>query len=817
MHSRQTTYDLAGQRINTVDAMNIVTHFEYDALGRLTAVVENYLPGVNPTSEINVRTEYTYDVAGNRRTIKDALLHVTNFGYDAFGRMTREVDALSHTTYYTYTASGQQAQKTDANGFTTSYTYDRLGHLLLTDYPVPDVDVRSQYNILGQQTVMTDSVGVTSWVYDGLGRALTITDPFTGTVQYRYDAAGNRTSLIYPDLKTVTYTYDDAGRLETVRDWDNLVTTYTYDRAGRLSTESLPNGVTKTYTYDDAGHLLSLVHARGSETLSSFAYTYDANGNRLTASENTLRPVEGQDLLFADGFEGGDFMLWGGGNLLNGKLSVTTTAAISGTYGMQADITSNTPIYAIDPTPNAETRYRTRFYFDISGLSMGDNKQFKVFQVFNASSNELAAIEIRKSAGDYQVRAAVSTDTGSWSYTSWVTIASGIHALELDWRAASGMNANNGGITFWVDGTEQGNYTNVDNDTRTVDKVWLGALGNIDVFTRGTLSFDLFESRQQNYIGLVPGVQMQPLPVKTDTLFGDGFESGNFTAWSASVADSGDLSVSSAAAISGTNGLQALLDDNFSIYLTDWKPFEETTYRARFYFDPNSIQMVHGDVHYIFVAYNRDSLAVARVELRFSAGDYQVRSEAVNNTTTWSSTPWVTIADGPHALELNWQAATSSGANNGVLTFWVDGVQQGVFTNLVNETRKIDYVHLGAVSGIDPGTRGIYFFDLFESRRTSYIGLVPGAPIQPMPAKTDALFADSFESGDLSAWSTSVIDGGDLAASAAAAIGGNNGLQAVLDDNVLIYATDWRPYEETRYRVRFYFDPNGIVMANNDA
>jgi hypothetical protein len=39
-----------------------------------------------------------------------------------------------------------------------------------------------------------------------------------------------------------------------------------------------------------------------------------------------------------------------------------------------------------------------------------------------------------------------------------------------------------------------------------------------------------------------------------------------------------------------------------------------------------------------------------------------------------------------------------------------------------NDTRRIDQARLGAVSGIDTGTRGTYYFDAFESRRQTFIG-----------------------------------------------------------------------------------------------
>ena len=55
-------YNLRGELISVTDAEGLVTGYEYDALGRLTAVLENYKPGFEATNEINVRTEYTYDI-----------------------------------------------------------------------------------------------------------------------------------------------------------------------------------------------------------------------------------------------------------------------------------------------------------------------------------------------------------------------------------------------------------------------------------------------------------------------------------------------------------------------------------------------------------------------------------------------------------------------------------------------------------------------------------------------------------------------------------------------------------------------------------
>jgi hypothetical protein len=71
---------------------------------------------------------------------------------------------------------------------------------------------------------------------------------------------------------------------------------------------------------------------------------------------------------------------------------------------------------------------------------------------------------------------------------------------------------------------------------------------------------------------------------------------------------------------------------------------------------------------------------------------------------------------------VDWRTSTAAGANNGGLTLWIDGVQQANLTGVDNDTRRIERVRLGAVAGIDTGTRGTYYFDAFESRSLTYIG-----------------------------------------------------------------------------------------------
>jgi hypothetical protein len=104
-----------------------------------------------------------------------------------------------------------------------------------------------------------------------------------------------------------------------------------------------------------------------------------------------------------------------------------------------------------------------------------------------------------------------------------------------------------------------------------------------------------------------------------------------------------------------------------------------------------------------------------------SAG-YRIRTQVFNDATSATNGTYFNISNATHFIEIDWQAATAAGANNGYITLWIDGVQKYTSPGIDNDTRRMEEARLGAVAGIDNGTRGTYFFDAFESRRQTYIG-----------------------------------------------------------------------------------------------
>jgi hypothetical protein len=198
-------------------------------------------------------------------------------------------------------------------------------------------------------------------------------------------------------------------------------------------------------------------------------------------------------------------------------------------------------------------------------------------------------------------------------------------------------------------------------------------------------------------------------------IFKDGFESGNLSAWSASVTNSGNLSVNANAALVGGNGLQAAFTNTSAMYLRDDSPNAEARYRARFYFDPNSISMANGSYIYLLTGRDPANAVILYIQFYSSSPGYQLRARAHDTgLASFLNTPYVTITDAVHLVELDW-------GNDGHLSFWVDGVQQASLTGIQNSGYVMDTVRVGA--GYMSGTiSGAFYLDAFESRRQTYIG-----------------------------------------------------------------------------------------------
>lgn len=198
-----------------------------------------------------------------------------------------------------------------------------------------------------------------------------------------------------------------------------------------------------------------------------------------------------------------------------------------------------------------------------------------------------------------------------------------------------------------------------------------------------------------------------------DAIFADGFESGNFNAWNGGATGGNRISVTTAAKQAGTYGMQA----SATSYVTDNSPVNESSYRARFYFNPNSSS---GSSQDIFVGRTSGGTTMLRVQFqRTGSGTtnnpyvYQIRAGALQGGGT-TYTNWYNISGTTsQAIEISWASG-----NNASFSLSIGGSLKQTLNNLNTNNYKLEQVRLGPSSS----GSGTQYYDSFVSRRYTSIG-----------------------------------------------------------------------------------------------
>ena len=306
---RATTYsyDGLGRLVRTTFADGSYTGSGYNAAGQLTATVQGPVPpgGMNfPPPEF--QTDYTYDAAGRRILVTDALFQDTRFAYDANGNQTTVVDALSHTNNYGYDALNRRTQIIFPDGTTESTGYDALDRRIAVTNQA-GVVTRFGYDALGRLKAVTNAFGssvqmVTRYAYDEVGNQTNQVDALNRTNLFEYDAVGRRTKQILPGNQAQTFGYDAVGNLIRQTNFNSVILTNAYDALNRLTNKASAGGYKISFAYSATGQRTNMVDASGTNTYTydsrdrlltkatpqgTLTYTYDAYGNQATLQSST--------------------------------------------------------------------------------------------------------------------------------------------------------------------------------------------------------------------------------------------------------------------------------------------------------------------------------------------------------------------------------------------------------------------------------------------------------------------------------------------------------------------------------------------------
>ena len=315
-----------------------VSRNEYDAEGRLTAIID---------ADGN-RIEYDHDITGRIETIRDRRGNPTTYIYDDEGNVLLETNALGETITRTYDADRNELSMTNDLGHTTSWSYDERGNqltetnalmetttstyddrnLLLTVldplgipvmtnvYDPNNTNLLTMTDALGHVTTFHWDAGIGSGCSTGASRGTTdallqrttiqpqCIGPFAELPLWQEDARGVRTSFGYDSLGrqitetttrtdefgveqtlTTTMEYDDKGRLFRVTDPEGNVTVTEYNAIDKEEATIDANLNRTEYDYDDRGNLVVTRYP----DLTAEITGYDENGNVISQTDRLGR------------------------------------------------------------------------------------------------------------------------------------------------------------------------------------------------------------------------------------------------------------------------------------------------------------------------------------------------------------------------------------------------------------------------------------------------------------------------------------------------------------------------------------------------
>ncbi|HTB80609.1 MAG TPA: RHS repeat-associated core domain-containing protein [Opitutaceae bacterium] len=394
---RITQYDWCGcgALSSLTDPAGNLTSFAYDLQGRMTG--KQYADGHGYT--------YAYETDSSRlKSVTDALGQVTHYAYNdddtlhqvsytdtsgaalnpatpsvtysydpVYPRVTTRLDGSTDTTYYAYYPVPSSGTTTGANQLesidgplandTITYTYDELGRTLSTS--------------------INGSANASSVIYDALGRVTSATNPL-GQFTYGYvDTTGRLDHIIYPNSQRTNYSYypnsattpgNDDQRLSQIQ---NLVAAgganistfgYTYDANGIIQTWSkqidTALALTSTFTYDAADQLKTAVVPSSSSVSTAYRYLYDKGGNRTSEQiDSAVAAATVNNLNQATGFSSTGPVHFTG--TLSEPAIVTVngqSAAVDSGNHFSADVplapgTHTVAVVATDGSANARTKH----------------------------------------------------------------------------------------------------------------------------------------------------------------------------------------------------------------------------------------------------------------------------------------------------------------------------------------------------------------------------------------------------------------------------------------------------------------------------
>lgn len=245
------TYDAAGRTSSLMDSVGSQSYTR-DSLGRILTVTEN---GKTLTR--------VYDALGRLTSYTDGVGNVMGYQYDGIGRLTALIYPNGSKVTYGYSPAGNLSTVTDWAGRVTSYSYDILNRLTGISRPNGTTQTRT-YDAASQLLQIAELApdGVTvifsgNYGFDAAGQITNET-----TVPVAPPPIANSTQTYDADNRLLSHngaatTFDANGNLLAVAQGFSPAT-FSYDARNRLSAAGA-----LSYTYDAENRRVALTDPTG--------------------------------------------------------------------------------------------------------------------------------------------------------------------------------------------------------------------------------------------------------------------------------------------------------------------------------------------------------------------------------------------------------------------------------------------------------------------------------------------------------------------------------------------------------------------------
>lgn len=271
------TYTNNGDVSTVVDSLGRKTTLYYDRLDRLYAQMD----------PLGNKSYFSHDALDRITKVTDPRGKATTSSYDGFGNLWKLVSPDTGTTTFEYDQYGRRIKMVRSDGSVTTFDYDAAGRLIST--VAGGKEHRFTYdacgNGKGRICQVWDEYGQLDYAYSPEGLLLSKKQRVGGVSgldqAYAYDQLGRLTGISYPGGTAVGYGYA-YGRVKTVTVTingvaHNLATSINYQPFGPSAGWTYGNGLTRGIVRDLDGRTTGLSTKNGTGYVQKLGYEYNTN------------------------------------------------------------------------------------------------------------------------------------------------------------------------------------------------------------------------------------------------------------------------------------------------------------------------------------------------------------------------------------------------------------------------------------------------------------------------------------------------------------------------------------------------------------